>query len=360
MADRETRASAHAWAKRLGCEVAAVLAVIEVESAGQIYAVVAGRKEPLIRFEGHYFDRRLTGAARSRARALGLGHPDAGAVKNPASQSARWQLLNRALEIDAAAAFESTSWGLGQVMGAHWEWLGYDSVAHLVNTARVGVSGQMDLMGRYIEKAGLIGALQRRDWTAFARGYNGPGFARHGYHTKLAEAYRRRAGTGAGSIKPASDSMLRMGSRGARVRDLQTLLVRAGQSLTVDGDFGPATASAVRAFQLATGLTIDGVAGPQTMRALDRFRQGADDRPGAVSPLATPEARTAAGGLVGAAGLETARSQIDQAADRLAWVPGLEWLSAVLAVLAVLLVLGGLAWGIRGWIRSRRTVEVPA
>jgi hypothetical protein len=360
MFDSETKAAAKTWAARLGCEAAAVLAVIEIESAGKVYALVAGRQEPVIRFEGHYFDRRLTGEARKRARELGLADPVAGAVKNPAGQEGRWRLLNRAIEIDAAAALESTSWGLGQVMGAHWEWLGYESVAQLVNTARAGVSGQIDLMGRYIEKAGLTGALQRRDWTAFARGYNGPAFARYGYHTKLAEAYRRHAGPSASSRAPASDGMLRLGSSGARVRELQTLLVRAGHPVTVDGDYGPATERAVRSFQEGAGLDVDGVAGPQTMRALDRFRQGPDDRPGERPVMEVKEVRDGlAGGLGGGVATEVARQQVSEAADRLAWVPGLEWASAALAVLAAALVIGGLAWAAWGWWRSHRTVEVP-
>ena len=49
-----------------------LLAVAEVESAGRVVATVFGRKEPLIRFEGHYFDNRLTDEERARARRLGL------------------------------------------------------------------------------------------------------------------------------------------------------------------------------------------------------------------------------------------------------------------------------------------------
>jgi hypothetical protein len=50
----------------------------------------------------------------------------------------------------------------------------------------------------------------------------------------------------------------RTGSRGDLVVWAQEHLVGAGQRLTVDGDYGPGTASAVRAFQAAKGLTQTG------------------------------------------------------------------------------------------------------
>lgn len=176
-------------ARTLKVEPAALAAVVEVESGGRVQALVEGKPEPLIRFEGHYFDRRLAGDRRERARKEGLAAPQAGVIHNPASQAARWQMLRQAAEIDCKAAYESTSWGVGQVMGAHWAWLGYPSVDALVEEAREGLAGQLRLMARYIEKAGLAEALRAHDWAAFARGYNGPAYRRNRYDTKLAAAY---------------------------------------------------------------------------------------------------------------------------------------------------------------------------
>jgi len=62
---------------------------------------------------------------------------------------------------------------------------------------------------------------------------------------------------------------LRAGASGAAVRALQTQLnAKARLALTVDGEFGPATTTAVRNFQSAHGLTVDGVVGPTTWRYL--------------------------------------------------------------------------------------------
>ena len=99
-------------AKRLGIEPAALAAVAHIESGLRTHAMVGGKAEPLIRFEGHYFDRRLSGAKREEARRSGLASPEAGAIANPPSQSARWSLLARAARLDRRAAYESSLIGL--------------------------------------------------------------------------------------------------------------------------------------------------------------------------------------------------------------------------------------------------------
>ena len=52
------------------------------------------------------------------------------------------------------------------------------------------------------------------------------------------------------------------------VRTLQHLLRARGHQVAVDGDFGPLTDAAARAFQKAEGLSVDGVVGPRTWSAL--------------------------------------------------------------------------------------------
>lgn len=257
-------------AREFGMEAAALLAVAEVESGGKVFASVEGRQEPLIRFEGHYFDCRLSGDALAIARAAGLASPNSGAVANPASQAGRWKLLERAAAIDRKAAYESVSWGIGQVMGGHWSWLGFADVDALVAEARSGAAGQVRLMARFIDKAGLTDALERHDWTAFARGYNGPGFRRNAYHTKLAAAYRRHKATGTLPPQRANDAghVLREGSSGDVVRELQHMLSALGYPLRVDGVFGVDTQTAVKAFQRDHGLVADGVVGPRTHEAI--------------------------------------------------------------------------------------------
>ncbi|MFB7241700.1 peptidoglycan-binding protein [Streptomyces populi] len=58
------------------------------------------------------------------------------------------------------------------------------------------------------------------------------------------------------------------GNRGGCVTELQRLLRHFGYSIDVDGDFGPATDSAVRDFQSTHGLSVDGQVGANTKREL--------------------------------------------------------------------------------------------
>jgi hypothetical protein len=140
---------------RLDIEPAALMAVVEVESAGRYFATVEGKKEPLIRFEGHYFDRRTSGSARARARLRGVSSPLPAVVKNPASQTARWALLNKAIAINRQAALESTSWGIGQVMGAHWKWLGYETSTRWLKPRDLVWQGNW---------SSWFATLKRQDW----------------------------------------------------------------------------------------------------------------------------------------------------------------------------------------------------
>lgn len=263
MFSRQTAAEIEKAAKEFGLEPAALLAIAEIESAGQVFAKVDGRNEPLIRFEGHYFDRRLSGAKQEQARAAGLAAPTAGTVANPRSQAARWRMIAQAAAIDHVAAYESTSWGLGQVMGAHWQWLGFDHVDALVTEARSGAAGQARLMARYIDKAGLTDALNDHDWHAVGHGYNGPGYARNGYHTKLANAYRRQIDGPA-----PGDLTMSVGSRGELVAELQEALLALGYPVDADGIYGPGTAAAVRKFQQDHRLAADGIVGERTQAAI--------------------------------------------------------------------------------------------
>lgn len=264
------RLAVAAMAQELPVEQAALLAVVEVESGGRIGARVAGRMEPLIRFEGHYFYRLLPAAKRNRALASGLAHPVAGKVRNPLRQSARWRLLEAASAIDRPAALASASWGVGQVMGAHWRWLGYGDIEAMVADVRAGIEGQVRLMARFISEAGLAERLQAHDWRGFARAYNGPAYRSNRYDERMAQAYARIVGERPERPARNAMAMLALGAGGPAVEALQRDLRLLGYPLIADGDFGSATQAALRQFQLQNGLRPDGVYGARSMEAMGR------------------------------------------------------------------------------------------
>ena len=73
---------------------------------------------------------------------------------------------------------------------------------------------------------------------------------------------------GAGKVAAAGE-LLRYGSRGESVRQVQSRLNKLGYWCgTADGIFGVNTQSAVRRFQSAKGLSVDGIVGPKTYSAL--------------------------------------------------------------------------------------------
>ncbi len=61
-------------------------------------------------------------------------------------------------------------------------------------------------------------------------------------------------------------SILRRGMKGVPVKRLQEKL-----GIGADGDFGPATEKAVKAYQAANGLAVDGIAGPDTFTHMGLF-----------------------------------------------------------------------------------------
>lgn len=81
-------------------------------------------------------------------------------------------------------------------------------------------------------------------------------------------------GASGGTVPVTARPTLRQGALGPDVLYLQQRLVANGHAVAVDGNFGPGTAAAVRAFQSSRGLVADGVVGPATWAALDGTASG--------------------------------------------------------------------------------------
>lgn len=160
-------------------------AVIEVETAGGGFDA-QGR--PRMLFEPHVFWRELPEKKRKGAERAGLAYPVWGTKPYPKDSYARLAL---AMLLDPVAALRSCSWGLGQIMGFNHKAAGYDTAQAMVAAFMDSEAAQLEAMVRFIQSEGLDDELRRHDWSAFARGYNGAGYAKHGYHTRLAAAFAK-------------------------------------------------------------------------------------------------------------------------------------------------------------------------
>lgn len=192
-------------AKRLGVELATVYAVNEVESQG---AGFLGNGKPKILFERHVMYERLAlprdggddvAALKVHADELARVYPN---LVNPrpggyAGGTAEHQRLAQARLLDAERAAESTSWGAFQVMGYHWERLGYASLEDFTTRMAQNEGEHFEAFIRFIEAdPALLKALKGKKWAQFAKLYNGPAYARNLYDTKLERAYERHAACG--------------------------------------------------------------------------------------------------------------------------------------------------------------------
>jgi hypothetical protein len=216
-----------------GIGLPALWAVMTVETRGCGFL---DDRRPQILFERHVFHARTGG--RFDAAAPDISNPSPGGYG--AGGAAQYDRLARAMDLDRAAALESASWGLGQVMGFNARPAGFGGVEAMVQAMCESEDRQFEAMLAFIEANGLARPLVAGDWSAFARGYNGPDFTRDNYDGKLAQSWARYA------VGPLPD----LGVRAAQLH-LRYLGYNPG---VVDGWFGTNTQRALARFQAEHGL----------------------------------------------------------------------------------------------------------
>lgn len=169
-------------------EPAALWAVRDVEASGAGFAL--GR--PKLLFEPHRFSR--TTAHRYDQSHPWISYRSWDKTRYPATQDARYEQLLDAIELDVDAGFASASYGAFQILGENWDACGEDSPLDFALIEARGELGQLRHFTRFCATNGLVPALRRKDWAAFAKGYNGSAFKVNRYDEKLAAAYRARGG----------------------------------------------------------------------------------------------------------------------------------------------------------------------
>lgn len=174
--------------KLIGVGEDEIRAVLEVESRGRGFD---SQGRVIMLFEPHIFHRQLTAhypQELERAVEEGLAYRKWGERRYPRDS---YPTLMKAIQIDQELALRSASWGLPQIMGFNHTMAGYKSAKDMVEDFKRDEELHVRAMIKFIISAGLDDEIRRKDWVGFARGYNGPGFAKNNYHTKLANAFAK-------------------------------------------------------------------------------------------------------------------------------------------------------------------------
>lgn len=188
--------------KALNIEPAAMHAVIEVESGGSGFFT---NGQPKILFEGHVFWKHL---ADRKAKGLIPQGPEYYAPTYPDIVYKDWTRqyylvdekeylrLEKAMLIDRDSAYLSTSWGKFQILGENFEAAGFKgkTINDFVEAQKISEMEHLKAFIGFISNTlykgkNLISYLQSKDWSSFARAYNGPSYAENKYDINLEQAY---------------------------------------------------------------------------------------------------------------------------------------------------------------------------
>jgi hypothetical protein len=233
----------------LKIKAAEIWAVLAVETTGCGFLP---DRRPKILFERHYFHKLTKGKFDKKA--PDVSAPSAGGYGVGGAH--QYDRLAQAIQLDRQAALRSASWGLGQVMGDNFKAAGYKDVETMVAAMCDSENAQLAAVGSFLKANKLDRALQAHDWTAFARGYNGPDFAENQYDVQLRGEFQ----------KYSFGSLPDLNVRAAQVY-LNFLGFDPGR---IDGVMGSRTRSALVDFQTKQKLTVTGKLNDATTAALEK------------------------------------------------------------------------------------------
>lgn len=218
-----TNADFERAARRLRCSVAAIMAVAEVESRGKGFY---SDGFPTLLFERHIF-RKFTQGRYNRS------HPQlSGPAGNygAAGQNQR-NKFNAAFALNPDAAMKSCSWGKFQIMGFNYSVCGFATVGAFVDAMKESEGRHLDAFAEFVENNNLARYLRSLNWAAFANGYNGAGYRKNKYDTKMASAYAKYSKNSNSSKISAADQTAR-NQPTSGPPDTSSALTTTGESAT--------------------------------------------------------------------------------------------------------------------------------
>ena len=181
-------------------ELAAVKAVNEVESSCKGF-LISGKAKIL--FEGHVFWQQLKNRGFNPKNLSNESNADVlyekWTKKHYLGGEGEYTRLNKATSLlpdikVKEAALCAASWGSFQIMGYHFENLGFSTVDAFVMAMNLHEREHLEAFGKFLEVTSfkskkLMQWLKEKNWERFAEGYNGSGFKANKYDEKLEKAY---------------------------------------------------------------------------------------------------------------------------------------------------------------------------
>lgn len=179
-------------AQKTGLEVNLVKTVTTVEA---LQFGFYNNGLPITLFERHIFHKQLTKTRGDEfvnkivERYPDICSPTAGGY---VGGKAELQRLDKARAIDEECALLSASYGLFQIMGFNFQQAGYKNVKDYYAAVCVSENNQLDAFVNYLlldKDKSLLNSLKKKDFTAFAKEYNGPAYQKNNYDVKMQNAY---------------------------------------------------------------------------------------------------------------------------------------------------------------------------
>ncbi|SFT26639.1 N-acetylmuramidase domain-containing protein [Methylobacterium sp. yr668] len=238
-------------------------AFMDVESRGHGFDP---SNRPIILFEPHRFWHNLPSDKRKEAAAQGIAAPRWGMIPY-GKENEQYDRLIKALEIDETAALKSASWGLCQVLGENYRTAGYDSIKEFIEAMMDDEENHLKACVNFLKANGIDDDLRAHRWDAVARAYNGAGYKKNNYDTKMRERFewwRKKPDTpfnrsdaqniskGPASVQ-SKDNFTNNEVEQIQKRLRELNYFEVGK---IDGLWGTRTIGAIAAFQANEGLPV--------------------------------------------------------------------------------------------------------
>ena len=172
-------------AAELGVEVAAIKAVVRIEAGAAMEGFFAPGV-PIINF-----DRSMYNKARPTSNVKAPASEKVPAGIKSAYGRKEWGQLVAARKVNRDKANMGTFWGMFQIGGFNYKLCGCETVQEMVDRMSYSEFEQLELFANFITNSGMLADLKAKNWSGFARKYNGASYRARGYHTKMANAYAK-------------------------------------------------------------------------------------------------------------------------------------------------------------------------